>query len=94
MFLKKIFGSKTLASEVSHRRRLKDTDPDRTYQWLRDSVEKVIQIEREDKNQEDLQRAHRQPIGGQPNAAAKTNNAAASQGNAEKKGKGTRKRDE
>ena len=55
MFLKKIVGSKTLASEVSHWRRLKDTDPDRTYQWLRDSVEKVIQIEREDKNQEDLQ---------------------------------------
>ena len=90
MFLKKIVGSKTLASEVSHWRRLKDTDPDRTYDWLRQSVEKVIQIEREDKNQEDLQRAHRQPIGGQPNAAAKTN-AAAIQGNTEKnrgKGKG------
>ena len=54
MFLKKIVGFKTLASEVSHWRRLKDNDPDRTYQWLRDSVEKVIQIEREDKNQEDL----------------------------------------
>ena len=52
MFVKKITQSKTLALEFAHWRRLKDTDPDRTYAWLRECVEKTIQIEREDKNQD------------------------------------------
>ena len=66
MFLKRIVNSNKLASEVAHWRRLKDTDSDRTYKWLRESVENVIRNERKDKNNEALQRAHRPPIGSTP----------------------------
>ena len=59
-FLNQIVNSKALASEVARWRRLKDIGPDQTYQWLCESVERVIQTQQEDNNQEYLQRAHRQ----------------------------------
>ena len=87
MFENKLMTSKLLEAEVRHFRRLPDGHADKTYKWLRDMVDMVLQLEKEDKNQADLLAAHRAPIGSRPGAAVKGKEG---KGNTEKKkGKGT-----
>ena len=79
-------SSKLLESEVRHFRRLPAGHADKTYQWLRDMIDKVLQLEKEDKNQAALQASHRAPVGSYSIAPAKGNEG---KGNGDKKkGKG------
>jgi hypothetical protein len=60
MFQKKLLGSTILKSEVAVWRRLDKDHPDKTYQWLRDCIETHLRLDKEDRNQDGLQAAHRQ----------------------------------
>ena len=89
MFENELIASKLLEPEVRHFRRLPDGHADKNYQWLRDMIDKVLQLEKEDKNQAALQASHRAPVGSQVNAAAKGKDG---KGTGEKKkGKGKNK---
>ena len=83
-------SSKLLEAEVRHFRLLPEGHADKNYAWLRDMIDKVLQLEKEDKNQADLQAAHRAPIGSRPGAATKGKDG---KGNKKKgKGKGENRR--
>jgi len=86
MFENKLMTSKLLESEVRHFRRLPAGHADKTYKWLRDMIDKVLQLEKEDKNQAALQASHRAPIGSYSNAATKGNEGKG--GGDKKKGEG------
>ena len=77
-----------LESEVRHFRRLSDGHADKNYQWLRDMIDKVLQLEKEDKNQAALQASHRAPVGGHNSAAAKGKEGKGGKGDKNGKGKG------
>ena len=62
MFENKLTASKLLESEVRHFRLLSEGHPDKTYQWLRDMIDKVLQLEKEDQDQAALQASHRAPL--------------------------------
>ena len=59
MFQKKNLDSKVMKSEVDRWRRLPPEHPDRSYEWLRAAVETNLRLDREDRNQDGLQAAHR-----------------------------------
>ena len=88
MFENKLTTSKLLESEVRHFRRLSDGHADKNYQWLRDMIDKVLQLEKEDKNQAALQASHRAPVGGHNSAAAKGKEGKGGKGDKKGKGKG------
>ncbi len=69
MFQKKLLGSTVMKAEVARWRRLAPDHPDRSYEWLRASVETNLRLDREDRNQDGLQAAHRQPAGRKQAAA-------------------------
>ena len=86
MFENKLMSSKLLETEVRHFRRLPAGHADKTYQWLRNMADKILQLEKEDKNQAALQASHRAPVGSYSNAAAQGNDG--NRGGDKKKGKG------
>ena len=90
MFENTLMSSKLLETEVRHFRRLPAGHADETYQWLRNMVDKVLQLEKEDKNQAALQASHRAPVGGYSNAGAQGNEGKG--GGDKKKGKGAETR--
>jgi hypothetical protein len=53
-------GSDIVKAEVAVWRRLDKDHPDKTYKWLRNCIETHLRLDREDKNQDGLQAAHRQ----------------------------------
>jgi hypothetical protein len=59
MFQKKLLGSTIMKPDVTIWRRLKNDDPNKTYAYLRDCVETHLRLDKEDKNQDGLQAAHR-----------------------------------
>jgi hypothetical protein len=71
MFQKKLLNSQVMKTEVNHWRRLKVGHEDRTYEWLRDSVETHLRLEKEDRNQDTLQHAHRSGAKNKPAAPGK-----------------------
>ena len=70
MFESKLMSSKLLEGEIHHFLRLPEGHADKTYQWLRDMIDKILPLERKDRNQANLQAANCAPIGGHPSAAA------------------------
>jgi hypothetical protein len=71
MFQKKLLTSQVMKTEVNHWRRLKVGHEDRTYEWLRDAVETHLRLEKEDRNQDTLQHAHRSGAKHKPAAPGK-----------------------
>mgnify|MGYP000102235867 FL=1 len=59
MFQKKLLSSTVMMTEVARWRRLEAGHPDKSYEWLRKSVETNLRLEKEDWNQDMLQAAHR-----------------------------------
>ena len=93
MFENKLMTSKLLESEVRHFRRLPAGHADKTYKWLRDMIDKVLQLEKEDKNQAALQASHRAPIGSYSNAATKGYEGKGGGDKKKGKGKGSNKKE-
>ncbi len=60
MFQKKLLSSTVMKAEVAVWRRLDKDHPDKTYQWLRNCIETHLRLDREDRNQDGIQAAHRQ----------------------------------
>ena len=85
MFQKKLLDSDIMKSEVAVWRRLDKDHPDKTYEWLRKCIETHLRLDREDKNQDGLQAAHRQ-TGRQPKHPAAPGKG--KQGGNTKEGKG------
>ncbi len=59
MFQKKLLKSTVMLTEINHWRRLPMGHADKSYEWLRESVETHIRLAKEDRNQDNLQQAHR-----------------------------------
>ena len=76
-----------MKAEVAVWRRLDKDHPDKTYQWLRNCIETHLRLDREDRNQDGLQAAHRQS-GRQPKHSAAPGKGEKGAGKGGDKGKG------
>ena len=87
MFQKKLLQSTIMKNEVVRWRRLETGHPDKTYDWLRRSVETNLRLNREDRNQDGLQASHRNKTSGnrQPAAPGKGKSKGGGGGKEEKK---------
>ncbi len=91
MFQRKLLTSTIMAPEIQRWRRLAPDHADRSYEWLRNAVETNIRLDREDRNQDNLQQAHRTGTKKTPAAPGKGDNREGKGGDRKKergKGKG------